>query len=181
MHLGREDAGDLVGRTANEAAQRIQLLRIRRGTHGALARVARAINERADVKDSAGIHEMNGSGRRERRVAVLRGEIIRREKAGEQDYAAERGQRYDRPREFLPLRQHVSPSESADPSRRAMRPQADSQPPGKRTRAAPRQRPRKRLSPELHPPARGQRQASSKRFPRAKKRSASRQSNTRKE
>src|SRR5271163_3639253 len=181
MHLGRENAGDLVGRTANEPAQRILLLRIRRGTHGALARVARAINERADVKASAGIHEMDASGRRKRRVAVLRGEIIRREKAGEQDYAGERGQRDDRPREFLPLRQHVSPSESADPSQRAMRRQSDSQQPKKQTRASPRRRPRKHLSPELHPPARGQRPASSKRFPRAKKRLASRQLNTRKE
>ncbi len=48
---------------------------------------------------------MDGGWRRERRVAILRREIIGSEKAGEQNDAGEGRQHDDRPHEFVPLRQ----------------------------------------------------------------------------
>src|SRR5579863_7652132 len=120
--------------------------------------------------------KMNRARRRIRHFAILRGKIIRRKKSREQNERVESRQKRTREREFVTLRQFITPCESADRPQKAAYPQENSPPPGKPTRASPFLPPRKYLSPESPPPAKARSPASSKSLPRATPRSASSQS-----
>src|SRR5580700_5640785 len=130
-----------------------------------LPRILKVINTRTNVNISLRINEIKGGGSRKRLPAILRCEVIRSKKTGKQNEALERRQQDQCPHEFFLALQLITPHESADRSRRAIRPQIDFLPPGRWTRASPRQSPRRRPSPGSHPPVMVQYLASSGSLP----------------
>src|SRR5208282_801072 len=156
-----EQTCEFVARAVHKKAERIFLGLVRHERHRVGRIALQAENEGTRVKVSLRVYEMETRWRREWHVAILRREIIRREKAGEKNQAMERRQQNQHSPVFAPLRHPVTPFESADRSRRAASPQSGSQPPETPTKALRSPPPRRRLSRESIPRATAQAPASS--------------------
>ena len=89
MHMRRNQSPDLVRRATNEEMHCIRILRIRFARPRTLFRIVKRTNKRSQMKLSLGVPEMKWSRRRERPLAILDCESIRRNKAGTQNQALE--------------------------------------------------------------------------------------------
>src|ERR1700683_1442767 len=90
-----------------------------------------AVDERAPVNSSVGIDEMDLGGRREGQAAILRGEIVGRDEAGEENERVKNGQQDDREPKCGPGRHVITPFESWDRRPTVAGPPANSPPPEK--------------------------------------------------